>query len=64
MKICECICNYCGHRWVQIFSVPKGAQCLVCKDKSIRIKPVESGNVYGYPEEEDEEQDDDNYWTD
>jgi hypothetical protein len=44
-------CKYCGHQWIDIlYSMPStpSIRCPVCTDLNLIVKPVESGDIFGY----------------
>lgn len=51
---CICECQYCGHKWMQIFwskDAADKAKCPKCGDDSLKIGPFTSLDVYGYNKE-------------
>lgn len=44
-------CQYCGKIWEVIiyYSQPK-INCMVCKDKNVKLKPISivTGDIFGY----------------
>jgi hypothetical protein len=49
----ECICNYCGFSWKDphYYAFNK-VTCLKCRDKNVKIKPIEKSKKNIYYQEE------------